>query len=265
MLKYVLFSFIFFTGLRSFAQIYDRYMNKKFDVKQQQNNTTTLYLQGKESVFYSNKTIQSTCAVNEVFPSGYELKVSINLISGYLNAFGQEQEFNTTKQSTLRAEDSATIQSLLNKVQIVKVRNHQQIFTNDTSRGSVIVTPDNVTKYFLAIPDSALKLGYSWSDSTTIDSSKTINEYIINNMNADSLQIIVYSVLQQRTIVQQQNQQLVQQLKGYSKAERWYSIKGGLLKREVLSTTLNGISKMYGQSFPISIKINTQTFLQEKR
>ena len=266
MLKYVIFTFILLIGVRSSAQEYNRFLHKKFEVKQQQKNTTTLFAQGEEILFYSDKTIQSFCTVIEVSPKGFQLQINTQSVTGQLNAFGQEQHFSTTDQSALAPADSAAIQSLLNKVQLVKVQNHQQIFVsdnnNDTSKGNVFVVPDDVTKYFLALPATALKLGYSWVDSTEVDSSKTVNQYIISKIDADSLQVTVFSTLQQRTIVKQQNQQMIQQLKGYAKAERWYDLKQRILKQELLNTTFNGMSGINSESLPISIKINTQTFLR---
>lgn len=265
MLKYVLFTFILLIGIRSSAQEYNRFLHKKFEVKQQQKNTTTLFAQGEEILFYSDKTIQSFCTVTEVSPKGFQLQINTQSITGHLNAFGQEQHFSTTDQTTLAPADSAAIKSLLNKVQLVKVQNHQQLFVsdnNDTSKENLFVVPDDVTKYFLALPVTALKLGYSWVDSTEMDSSKTVSQYIISKIDADSLQVTVFSTLQQRTIVQQKNQQMIQQLKGYAKAERWYDLKQRILKQELLNTTFNGMSGINSQSLPISIKINTQTFLR---
>lgn len=264
MLKNILFILILFNGLQSAAQAYDRFLHKKFELKQQQKNTTTLFVQGEEILFYSDKTIQSICTVKEVSPQGYLLQIKTQSVSGQLNALGQEQHFSTTDQSALVPADSVAIQALLNKEQLVKVQHNQQLFVSDidTSKENLFVVPDEVTKYFLVLPTEVLKLGYSWADSTSLDSNKTVNEFIISKINADSLQVTVFSTLQQRTIVQQQNQQMIQQLKGYANAERWYDLKQLLLKHEVLNTTFNGMSSINGQSVPISIKINTQTFLQ---
>jgi hypothetical protein len=72
---------------------------------------------------------------------------------------------------------------------------------------------------------------------------------------------MVFSEIELRTAFHQQNQVMLQQLKGYAKGYRWYNPKTGMLKRETLNTTYNGTSETGDQRFPVSISIAAETRL----
>jgi hypothetical protein len=243
------------------AQQLNHYLQKQFEVVQEQKNSTTLHVHDTPMSFYSERTTHTRYRVDEVFSNGYNLTATTFLITGKLLAFGQEQTFNSDKPSGMSASDSIAIQAVLNKPVQISVNNSKQHIRGDGAGAMLLLQPEDVSRFLLPFAAADIRQGYSWSDSTVADSSKTISRYLVTQKNTDSIEVMVFSEIELRTAFHQQNQVMLQQLKGYAKGYRWYNPKTGMLKRETLNTTYNGTSETGDQRFPVSISIAAETRL----
>lgn len=260
-----LFIFLFSipAGTTLYAQHFNRYSHKRFEVEQQQKNSTTLYVHEEPILFYSERTTHTRYAVEETFLNGYNLTANTISITGKLVAFGQEQIFNSAMPSGMPPADSVAIQALLHKTLRISVRNNQQQIRPDSSGAMLLLQPEDVSRFLLPVSAENMKQGYSWSDSTMSDSSKTQSRYLVTKTTADTLEVMVFSEIQLQTRFMQQHQPMLQQLKGYTKGYRWYDPATGILKRETLSTSYNGNSETGDQRFPVAISITAETRLKE--
>lgn len=243
------------------AQLFNPYLQKQFEVVEEQKNSTTLHVYETPMSFYSERTTHTRYRVDEVFSNGYNLTATTFLITGKLLALGQEQVFNSDQPSGMTRSDSMAIQTVLNKPVRISVTNNQQQIRRDASGAMLLLQPEDVSRFLLPLSAAAIRLGYSWSDSAVSDSSKTFSRYLVTQKNTDSIEVMVFSEIELQTAFHQQNQLMLQHLKGYAKGYRWYNSKTGVLKRETLNTTYNGTSETGDQRFPVSISIVAETRL----
>ena len=266
MLRYILLIQMICSANSLWAQGYNGFLNKRFQVVHQQKNTTTLLVQGEPLLFYSERTIHSDYAVAKANGNSCGLSVKTSRVTGKLIAYGREQAFDSNDRSSLPVDDSLAISSLLNKVLDMQIGSQEQQLQNkDTGNHFLLIQPEDIAKFFLILPAVALKNGYSWTDSTVSGNGKTVNEYMVTKTTGDSLEVAVFSLMEQQVNILQNQQSVIQKLKGYSRATRWYDLHSRLLKHEEISTSYNGSSAMNDQLIPVGIKINSTTQLKELR
>ncbi|HJV19201.1 MAG TPA: hypothetical protein VJ552_04920 [Sediminibacterium sp.] len=262
------FLFIFFLGATAgvflHAQHFNRYIHRQFEVEQQQKNSTTLHVHETPILFYSERTTHTRYAVEAIFPNGYDVMSNTFSITGKLVAFGQEQIYNSAMPSGMPAADSLVMQALLHKNILISVRdNQQQMIGQDSSGTILLLQPEDVSRFLLPVSAAEIQQGYSWSDSTSLGGSSRFSRYLVTKKTSDTLEVMVFSEIQLQTRFMQQQQPMLQQLKGYAKGYRWYDPATGILKRETLSTSYNGSSETGDQRFPVSISITAETRLKE--
>lgn len=252
------------------AQTYEMLNNKKFEVREQQKNNTSVYAQGELIFFYSERnTITQFATVNVSTQNNnlknYALKIKTDHIDGKLIAFGKEQIFNSDDTAAKSPTDSSFMFNLLNKETIITIKNNFPVDQKDTTASMLLIMQDDPAKYFLALNKNQIKLGYSWADSTIGNDGKSINQYIITKASSDSIQLTVYKDLQQTIKLVQEGIIAQQNLKGFSTSTRWYNSASHIMQNENTITNFSGSTNMGDQNLPITIAIQTSIQVIEKK
>ncbi len=225
-----------------------------FEVLQTQKNITTVHIPQQEILIQSEMSKNTLYNIHSKTKTGYKLQSRLKLLTGKLNLFGQEQVFNSNDTSTLNIDGGNAIKNLLNLSREITVQNNQITSTqNDSTDLFFSVINENAAKFILTIPFEKIRLGYNWSDFLITDKSKSVSEYYISNLTYNTFEVSEYASIKKTVVLNQNNQTVKQELKGYANSIRWYSLATQILQSEEITTKLIGITESGDTRFPITI------------
>ncbi len=247
----------------AYAQVKIPQLQQVFSVVQTQQSNTEMHIAQEQIFMQSDRITHVNYTVESIHEKGYQLKGITTSISGKMLTWNQAQSFNSNDTSGLNNAELKWIKNLLNIPIYIDVVNNHAIPTKDTSAATLLLSDEDVGKYFFTVSNP--KLGYSWLDSTQTDSSKIVYQYLISKVAADSIAVTVYADIFIRQRMQQNNTGLVQQLKGILRATRWYSPQNGLLKKEESNTLLTGSTEINGSKIPVRVTIKTSSQVEKER
>lgn len=263
-LRFLLFLFIASSiFMQAAAQVTQPLIKQQFTVVQTQQNNTSLQIASEQMLMRSDRITITHYGVQSINSKGYRLQAITTHISGKLIAFGQEQNFNSNDTTGLNKEALGWIKNLLNKPVDILVVNNHALPILDTTAALINFLEEDAGKYFLPITPNNFKQGYSWSDSTAHDSSKTVYQYLVSKTTPDSIEISVYTDLIMHKRMQEKERFVVQHLKGVSRAVRWYNTHTGLLKKEESNTLLSGSMQTAEATIPVKISVKLLVEVKE--
>ena len=175
---------------------------------------------------------------------------------------GADQKIDTDSASTKSNPEFAKLYELINHPQVIEVAQNKVIKNSLQSKFNPSGVQDDYGKYFLDMSNPNLHNGYAWTDSTSNESGKTVNQYIVMQMTDSLILVNVNTDYQLHSTVEQAGTKIVQNLKGFSTAKRTYWKQTGLLKEEKMDLDFSGSTETNELTAPITLKLKSTTQIQ---
>ncbi len=231
----------------------------KFQLLSTVNTTVAISSMGQDMEITSSGKIVQEFAVNTISANGYSLLFSVKKISGGTSVMGQEQNFDSDDSTMRNLPGMDQVLNMLNKQEEIKVENGIMIGEIKSLKNipgiSNNSSSDNFTKLFLSIPESQMKEGSRWADSTINENIHSVNQYTITHITTEQVEMDVISDSKISTTVSQGGIDVKTDMKGQTKSTRIYNLSKRILVSEKSTSEMTGTAEANGMSTPMNIKV----------
>lgn len=234
-------------------------VGKKFTVNTSYTNLAEVTMMDTHMQMHNDASQQLQLELTAKNTNGYTLMMTPVHIVSLFSLNGMEQKFDSDSLKDQNNQMYAKIINLINKPQEIVIENNITIKNSQMAGLSPTGLQDDASKYFLTVSVSNLHNGYHWSDSTSNESSKVVNQYTILQITDATVEVYVNSDYQIHHSVEQSGMTMVQNLKGYSTGKRIYTKQDGLLKEESLDMDISGSTESQEMSSPLTMKLKLKS------
>jgi hypothetical protein len=251
-MRYIFFAFFsFFIG---FLHAQFSWSDKPFLIQTSLKQTIAYHIPYQETLMQLTQDRVVSYQLISAQQNELRVRAQVQKIKGKVIAFAQEQVFDSEKKDSLSEGEKILIDSIL-------LPSIQTISASGVVKSNQINTlsfePEDLRKFFL--PASYLKVStaFSWTDSTTIDSSKSVYECTFLRKQIDTIQVHVFATHQIKNTIKQGDQVISQVLKGLETSMRYYNSKTGILMKEQRLIQFEGTAESQNTRFPVSVKLES--------
>jgi hypothetical protein len=237
---------------------------KKFGVTILNTTITNMSMMGQDLEMNIGSNAEQEYEVKTVTASGFSLLLTLKRITGSASVMGQEQKFDSDDEATRNIPGMGELFKQINKQQEIKVENGKTISSGDTTAavsgmGMNLGNLLDVSNLFLTVPIAQLKQGYSWTDSSISENTRTVNQYLVTSTANQQVEVKVSTDTKIKATLQQGGVEVKQDMKGFSTATRLYDSSNGLLISEKLSLEMTGTAEVMGMNAPMTVKTTITT------
>jgi hypothetical protein len=246
--------FVLFFSLTSILHAQFSWGNKPLVVQTSLKQTIAYHIPYQETLMQLTQDRLVEYQLMNDKPDELHIRSQVKNLKGKVIAFGQEQLFDSNKRDSLSDGEKTLIDSMLQpSIQIVSATGNSK--TNQIA--SLSFEPEDIRKFFLANQYRNVNTAFSWKDSTTMDSSKSVYECTFLRKQIDTIQVHVFATHQIKNTIKQGDQVISQVLKGVEQSMRYYNSKTGILMKEQRLIQFEGIAESQNTRFPVSVKLES--------
>jgi len=258
-------------ALTSFAQGGGNVVLKKGQKFMQETSGNVLITQNMMGQSMESKIdmkVANTIEVKDVKDTSYSLSNTIIKMKMDMSAMGQDMNYDSEKQ-----DNDSSISKGMNKV-----LNHPKNLDVSKTGKLISSTEDDSTsesgadimaglQYMLGNSDAFLlipkaKVGYSWSDSTNRDGTKSNTIYTIKELNGNDATVTLKGNVQSSQKTETQNMEVTNNSTGTFSGDMVIDIKTGIVKQRNTTIETTGTVEVMGQQIPMSTKVTSQTTIK---
>jgi hypothetical protein len=114
------------------------------------------------------------------------------------------------------------------------------------------------------IPVKGIKVGESWSDSTTDDNGKTFTTYTLKEVTGGNGTVTLSANSDLSRELEQQGMTMQMQMKGVTTGEYTFEVATGVIKSRKATTKTTGTIDVAGQSVPVNIETTVVSTVNKK-
>lgn len=114
------------------------------------------------------------------------------------------------------------------------------------------------------IPAKGIKIGESWSDSTTDDNGKTFTTYTLKQVNGGNGLVTLSANTAINRELEQQGMTMQMDMKGTTIGEYTFDVNTGIIKTRKATTKSSGTIDVAGQSMPVNIETTLESTISKK-
>jgi hypothetical protein len=114
------------------------------------------------------------------------------------------------------------------------------------------------------IPSKGVKVGESWTDSTTDDNGKTLTTYTLKEVNGGNGVVTLSSNSAISRELEQQGMTMQMEMKGTTTGEYTFEVATGIVKSRKATTKATGTIDVAGQSVPVNIETTVLSTINKK-
>ncbi|MEO6538039.1 MAG: DUF6263 family protein [Ferruginibacter sp.] len=207
-------------------------------------------------------------SVLEIMPNDY--KVASRMTKMLFNAemMGQQQHFDSDKKEDRESEFGKTVSSALDTTKLVLVnkktgsiesqKDDNNSLLNDSNPmsgmlGAMATGGENaiISGAFFLVPANK-KIGDKWSDSSSIEGMKTVNNYSIESVEKNIVTVLVNTSVTGNTTMEAQGTELKVDLNTVSSGRIILDSNTSLVKKRITNAEINSNIEMMGQSLPVT-------------
>lgn len=262
-MKYLVFITVVFVQIQfSSAQSLRVPVGKKFVLSTTIDNLVEITVMDQHMQMHSEGNIKLSYEILGVQPNGYQLQVIPTHMSSTLLVNGRDQKIDTDSSSDKNNPLYAKLFELMNRPQIIEIKDHKIIRNSDLSEFNQSGLPEDPSKYFLDLNPSNLHPGFQWKDSSVNEKTKINNQYIIVQITDSLITVNVNTDFSIHNKIDQAGMSLEQNLKGYSTGNRIYRKQNFLLKEELMDMTISGSAETSEMSSPVTMKLKMKSMVE---
>ncbi len=228
----------------------------------------TQEMMGQTMEISMESNMTSLVEVKDRDANGFKLASTLKKMTMNMTAMGNEQKFDSDKPEDMNGPIG---QGLKDKINVAKeyAVNKEGIVTAAQQNSATKADPNSIMggmmngaadekegAQFSALanlPATGVKVGQSWSDSTTDGDSKTINTYTLRSLSGNDGIVDVKSNLVINRELEQQGMTMQMAMSGNITGEYSFDVKTGVIKNRKMKTVASGTIDVMGQSVPLTL------------
>lgn len=239
-------------------------VGKKFIVNSTANNLAEVTVMDNHMQMHNDGSIQTIYELTAVTNTGYTLQVTPLRMNYVVLMNGIEQKLDTDNPNDKSNPMYAQVMELINHPQTIEVENDKVVKNSKLALLNQTGMQDDNSRLFLTVPSSNLHIGYQWTDSSTSETTKIFNQFIVMQLSDSTVSIHVKTDFSIHTNVEQAGMKMEQNLKGFSSGERIYNRANGLMKEENMEMDISGSTETQEMTSPITMKVKIKTKVEEE-
>lgn len=239
-------------------------------------------MMGQSVDINNDNTVTSLVEVKGATSSAYDLATTVKRVVTSMNGMGQDMTHDTDKKDPANSNEmTKKADELVGKTKNLTIDNKGIITKSDEAAdegkekpggfmgmsGGVLNAGQKVGSLFdlvAKLPDNAVKVGDSWSDSTVTKEGKVFTKYKVLEIKSDEAVIDMEGTLTQAGQVENNGMTIDMNIAGTSKGQLSMDVASGLVKKQTMSVNASGAMEVMGNSIPFTMKIDmTQDALKK--
>ncbi|HUR10605.1 MAG TPA: DUF6263 family protein [Flavitalea sp.] len=285
MKKIFLFAFVLFSvaiNAQSVTKKIALTKGQQYEQVSQMNMHMTQEMMGQAIDIKMEATTNSLVEVKDVSANSYQLASTVKRI--VMNMSGmQDMKFDSDKKEDLDGQMGESVKDKINKTKEFTV-NHEGVITEiknkekeeDAAGGmgagmmSNMFGQDGEEKegmQFQALanlPSKGVKVGDSWSDSTTDKNTKAFTTYTLKEVKGNDGLVTLNSNMNVNRDIEQQGMTIQIALQGTTLGEFTFDVATGIIKAKKATTKATGTVEAMGQSIPMTIDTTVTSTISKK-
>jgi len=249
---------------------------QKYIVDNKITTSSTSETQGQTVETSAHVTTTYNLEVTDV-ADNYQMNNKIASIKMNVDMMGQSMNFDSDNQDDMNGELGSEVKGIIGQPQNVVMSKTGNIIpraadsttpADPSPQASMMMKQlgdPQLNGYgakfaFMAIPQKA-RAGISWQDSTSVEGVKTVTNYTIKEIKADTATVEISGTEDRDTKVQMQQMEVETKTKGTFTGETTVSISSGVIVKNSTTLEAKGIITAMGQDIPTTIKATTENII----
>jgi hypothetical protein len=219
--------------------------------------------------------------VKDAAANSYEVANTLKKILVNMNAMGQDMKFDSDKKEDM---DGQLGQAFKGRVGVPRefTVNKDGVITTIKAKTDKTENPGGMMGGMMSgmgtgeekegaafnslanIPAKGVKVGESWSDSTSDDNGKTFTTYTLKEVNSGNALVSLSANTAISREMEQQGMTMQMEMTGTTIGEYTFDVGTGIIKTRKATTKSSGTIEVAGQSLPVSIETTVQSTVNKK-
>jgi hypothetical protein len=226
--------------------------------------------------------ITNVVEVKDAAASSFEVANTLKKVLMNMNAMGQDMTFDSDKKEDM---DGQMGQAFKGKIGVPRefTVDKQGVITTIKNKAEKTEDPGGMMGGMVSgamgsgeekegaafnslanIPSKGVKVGESWSDSTSDDSGKTFTTYTLKEVNGgDGLVTLSANTAISREL-EQQGMAVQMEMTGTTVGQYTFDVATGIIKSRKATTKSSGTIEVAGQSVPVNIETTVESTVNKK-
>lgn len=226
--------------------------------------------------------VTSLVEVKDAAANSFEVANTLKKILMNMNAMGQDMKFDSDKTEDM---DGQLGQAFKGKIGVPRefTVNKEGLVTAIKNKGDSSVDAGGMMGGMMSgamgsgeekegsafnslanIPSKGVKVGESWSDSTSDDNGKTFTTYTLKEVNGGNGLVTLSANMAISREMEQQGMTMQMDMTGTTIGEYTFDVSTGIIKTRKATTKSSGTIEVAGQSMPVSIESTVQSTVNKK-
>ena len=284
MKKFLLVALVFSTIMASAQTVTRKIGLTKGQQLEQQSHVKmnmTQEMMGQSMEIKMESDITNLVEVKNAASNTYEVANTIKKVLMNMNAMGQDMKFDSDKKEDM---DGQLGQAFKGKIGVPRefTVNNEGIITSLKNKseqkneaaggmmGGMMTMGDSEEKEGAAfnslanIPAKGVKIGESWSDSTSDENGKTFTTYTLKEVNGGNGVVTLSSNSAISRELEQQGMTMQMEMKGTTTGEYTFDVATGIVKSRKATTKAAGTIDVAGQSVHVNIETTVSSTINKK-
>ena len=226
--------------------------------------------------------VTSLVEVKDAAANSFEVANTLKKILMNMNAMGQDMKFDSDKTEDM---DGQLGQAFKGKIGVPRefTVNKEGLVTAIKNKGDSAVDAGGMMGGMMSgamgsgeekegsafnslanIPSKGVKVGESWSDSTSDENGKTFTTYTLKEVNGGNGLVTLSANMAISREMEQQGMTIQMDMTGTTIGEYTFDVATGIIKTRKATTKSSGTIEVAGQSMPVSIETTVQSTVNKK-
>jgi hypothetical protein len=214
-------------------------------------------------------TITNLVEVKDQTPNGFAVSNTVKRVLMNMNMMGQDMNFDSDKKEDMEGQMgqaykdkvgkprdySLSKDGIVTEVKGAEVKAAGEGMMDNMMNG--VLADEKVGSSFNAlvnIPVKGIKVGETWSDSTSEGGAKTFTTYTLKELRGDSGIVTLNSDMSISREIEQQGMTMQLDMKGNTIGEYSFDPATGVIRSRKATTKANGTVDVMGQSVPMTME-----------
>ncbi len=214
--------------------------------------------------------------VKDNVADGYKVANTLKKMTMNMNAMGNEQKFDSDKPEDMNGPIGQGLKDKINVTKEYTVDKNGIVTNAPQTKDSAKADPNSVMgnmvngsmgdekkgaaySAFANLPSKGVKVGESWTDSTSDGKTVTKNTYTLRSVTGNNGVVDVKSNLNLEQDIEQQGMSMHMSMAGTVTGEYSFDVNTGLIRSRKLKTEASGNIDVMGQSVPMSISSTVES------
>lgn len=220
--------------------------------------------------------------VKDAAANSFEVANTLKKILMNMNAMGQDMKFDSDKKEDM---DGQMGQAFKGKIGVPRefTVNNEGVITAIKNKGEKTEDPGGMMGGMMSgamgsgeekegaafsslanIPSKGVKVGESWSDSTSDDNGKTFTTYTLKEVNGGNGLVTLSANTAISRQMEQQGMAMQMEMTATTIGEYTFDVATGIIKTRKATTKSSGTIEVAGQSMPVNIETTVQSTVNKK-